>query len=75
MFETETFGLCLVRNFKLGEHVPPPPALPLATPLMCSTALSNLKSDVDKLNGKKIKTIPVDLKKLSDVVNKDLVKK
>ena len=54
---------------------PPPPALPLATPLMCSTDLSNLKSDVDKLNGKKIKTIPVDLKKLSDVVNKDLVKK
>ena len=35
---------------------------------MCSTDLSNLKSDVDKLNVKKIKTIPVDLKKLSDVV-------
>ena len=52
-----------------------PPALPLTTPLMCSTDLSNLKSDVDKLNVKKIKTIPVDLKKLSDVVNKDFVKK
>ena len=42
---------------------------------MCSTDLSNLKSDVDKLNVKKIKTIPVDLKKFSDIVNKDFVKK
>ena len=39
------------------------------------TNLANLKSDVDKLDGDKLKPIPTDLGKLSDVVKNDVVKK
>ena len=37
--------------------------------------LSNLKSQVDKLNVDKLLPVPVDLSKLSDVVKNDVVKK
>ena len=39
------------------------------------TNLPNLKSEVDKLNVDKLKPIPTDLSKLSDVVKNDVVKK
>ena len=37
--------------------------------------LANLKSEVDKIDFDKLKTFPVDLNKLSNVVNNDVVKK
>ena len=39
------------------------------------TNLSNLKSKVDKLDIGKLETTPVDLRKLSNVVKNDVVKK
>ena len=39
------------------------------------TNLANLKSEVDKLDLDKLKPIPTDLSKLSDVVKNDVVKK
>ena len=39
------------------------------------TGLINLKTEVDKLDAGKLKAIPVDLKKLNDVVDKEIVKK
>ena len=39
------------------------------------TNLANLKSEVDKLDVDKLKPIPTDLCKLSDVVKNDVVKK
>ena len=39
------------------------------------TNLAALKTEVDKINADKLKTIPVDLAKLSNVVNNDVVKK
>ena len=39
------------------------------------TNLANLKSEVDKLDVDKLKPIPTDLSKLSDVVKNDVVKK
>ena len=39
------------------------------------TNLDNLKSEVDKLDVNKLKPIPKDLSKLSDVVKNDVVKK
>ena len=39
------------------------------------TNLANLKSEVDKLDVNKLKPIPTDLSKLSDVVKNDVVKK
>ena len=39
------------------------------------TNLVNLKSEVDKLDVDKLKPIPTDLSKLSDVVKNDVVKK
>ena len=39
------------------------------------TNLVNLKSEVDKLDVDKLKAIPTDLSKLSDVVKNDVVKK
>ena len=38
------------------------------------TNLAALKTEVDKINADKLKTIPVDLAKLSNVVNNDVVK-
>ena len=40
-----------------------------------STSLNNLKAKVDDLDVGKLKTVPIDLKKLSDVVDKEVVKK
>ena len=37
--------------------------------------LANLKLDFDKLDIDKLKTVPVDLCKLSNVVNNDIVKR
>ena len=37
------------------------------------TNLANLKSEVNKLDGDKLKSIPTDLSKLSDVVKNDVV--
>ena len=39
-----------------------------------STSLNNLKRKVDGLDIAKLKTVPVDLKKLSDVVDNEVVK-
>ena len=39
------------------------------------TNLANLKTEVDKLDTDKLKTVPVDLSKLTNVVNNDVVKK
>ena len=39
------------------------------------TNLSALKTEVDKIDADKLKTVPVDLAKLSIVVNNDVVKK
>ena len=38
------------------------------------TSLNNLKTNVDDLDVGKLKTVPVDLKKLSDVVANEAVK-
>ena len=40
-----------------------------------TSILSNLKSKVGKLNVNKLETVPVDLKKLNDAVDQDIVKK
>ena len=37
--------------------------------------LANLKAEVDKIDIEKLKTTPVDLSKLSNIVNNDVVKK
>ena len=39
------------------------------------TNLASLKTEVDKIDADKLKTVPVDLAKLSDVVKTDGVKK
>ena len=39
------------------------------------TNLAALKTEVDKIDADKLKTVPVDLAKLSNVVNSDVVKK
>ena len=39
-----------------------------------STSLNNLKTKVDELDVGKLKTVPIDLKKLSDAVDNDVVK-
>ena len=39
------------------------------------TNLAALKTEVDKIDAEKLKTVPVDLAKLSNVVNNDVVKK
>ena len=39
------------------------------------TNLTALKTEVDKMDADKLKTVPVDLAKLSNVVNNDVVKK
>ena len=39
------------------------------------TALSNFKTKVDNLDVNKLKTVPIDLKKLTDVMSKEVVKK
>ena len=39
------------------------------------TSLTNLKTEVDKLDSDKLVPVPVDLSKLSDVVKNDVVKK
>ena len=38
------------------------------------TGLNNLKTKVDDLDVGKLKTVPVDLKKISDVVDNEVVK-
>ena len=43
--------------------------------LASKTDLTSLKAKVDKLNVNKLKTVPVDLNKLSNVVDNDVVKK
>ena len=37
--------------------------------------LGSLKTEVDKIDADKLKTVPVDLAKLSNVVNNDFIKK
>ena len=39
------------------------------------TNLANLKTEADKLDTDKLKTVPVDLSKLSNIVKNDVVKK
>ena len=39
------------------------------------TNLSNFKSKADKLNVDKLKPVPVDLSKRSDIVKNDIIKK
>ena len=42
---------------------------------MLKTNLANLKTKVDKLDTDKLKTVPVDLSELSNVVKNEVVKK
>ena len=44
-------------------------------PFALKTNLASLKTQVDKLDIDKLVPVPVDLSKLSDVVNNDVVKK
>ena len=46
-----------------------------ASSFALKTNLANLKSEVDKLDVNKLKPIPTDLSKLSDVVKNDFIKK
>ena len=46
-----------------------------ASKLALKSNLASLKANVDKIDVDKIKTVPVDLSKLSNVVKKDVVKK
>ena len=39
------------------------------------TNLASLKTEVDKIDADKLKTVPVDLAKLNDIVRNDVVKK
>ena len=39
------------------------------------TNLASLKTEVDKIDAEKLKTVPIDLAKLSNVVKNDIVKK
>ena len=48
--------------------------LDIAKLVNVSTILNNLKTKVDDLGNRKLKTVPVDTKKLNDVVNKKVVK-
>ena len=48
--------------------------LDIAKLVNVSTILNNLKTKVDDLDNRKLKTVPVDTKKLNDVVNKKVVK-
>ena len=43
--------------------------------LAAKSDLANLKSEIDKIDVDKLKTVPVDLSKLSNAVNNDVVKK
>ena len=43
--------------------------------LALKSNLANLKSEVDKIDKDKLKAVPVDLSKLSNVVNNGVVKK
>ena len=47
----------------------------LTSSFALKTNSANLKSEVDKLDVDKLKPIPTDLSKLSDVVKNDVVKK
>ena len=42
--------------------------------LALKSNLARLKAKLDKINVDKLKTVPVDLRKLSNVVNNDVVK-
>ena len=46
-----------------------------ASSFASKTSLPNLKTEVDKIDVEKLKTVPVDLAKLSNVVKNDVVKK
>ena len=43
--------------------------------LVVKSDLASLKTEIDKTDVDKLKTVPVDLSKLSNVVNNDVVKK
>ena len=43
--------------------------------LALKSNLTNLKAKVDKIDVDKLKTVPIDLSKLSNVVNNDVAKK
>ena len=42
--------------------------------LAAKSDLANLKTEVDKIDLKKLKLVPVDLSKLSNIVNNDVIK-
>ena len=43
--------------------------------LLAKSYLASLEAEVDKINVDKLKTVPVDLSKLRDIVNNEVVKK
>ena len=43
--------------------------------LALKSNLAKLKDEVDKIDADKLKTVPIDLRKLSNVVNNEVVKK
>ena len=59
----------------VGVKLPAPPTqIRVNTLTNVPTSLNNLKTKVDELDVGKLKTFPVDLNKLSDVVDNEVVK-
>ena len=46
-----------------------------ASKLAAKSDSASLKAEIDKIDVGKLKTVPVDLSKLSNVINNDVVKK
>ena len=62
--------ICLIMRQKLKK------ATEIDMPnLALKSNLAKLKDEIDKIDADKLKTIPIDLRKLSNVVNNEVVKK
>ena len=66
--ELDLFNYATKADLKLATGVD-------ASNLAAKSDLANLKAEIDKIDVDKLKTVLVDLSKLSDVVNNDAVKK
>ena len=66
--ELDLFNYATKADLKLATGVD-------ASNLAAKSDLANLKAEIDKIDVDKLKTVLVDLSKLSDVVNNDVVKK
>ena len=62
--------ICLIMRQKLKK------ATEIDMPnLALKSNLAKLKDEIDKIDADKLKTVPIDLRKLSNVVNNEVVKK